>query len=123
MILARFEAVVGQEPVEGGWEGADIEDGLDGAGIGAGPDGLAVGPLAEEQVEGAEDDGFAGTGFAGDNHEAGGDLEGEFGNEGEVADAQGGQHVNDRAPVCARRARGAQENLDRSHRCRYLETA
>ena len=52
----------------------------------------AVRPLAEDEVECADDDGLAGSGFARDDVAPGTQFKRQVGHEGEVLDAQGGQH-------------------------------
>ena len=91
-VFARFDAVFFEEGGEFGADGGEIEHGLDGATVGTAADELAVGAFAEDEVEGADDDGFARAGFAGDGVVAGRQLEGQVGDQGEVFDSQGGEH-------------------------------
>ena len=65
---------------------------LDGAAFLAAADERAVGAFAEDEVERAEDDGFARAGFAGDDVAAGLEFQREVAHEGEVFDAQRRQH-------------------------------
>ncbi len=90
--FAGIDAEVGEEGADGDVESTELEDGFDGAEVGTGPEGAAIGALPEDELEGAEDDGFAGTGFAGEDIEAGLELEGEVGHEGEISDPQRRQH-------------------------------
>ena len=92
MVVTGFEAVVVEETFERGAEFPDIEDGLDAAAFLAAADEGTVGAFTENEVEGAENDGFAGAGFAGDDIAAGLELEREVAHEGEVFDAQRRQH-------------------------------
>ena len=78
---------------EGGAEPGDVEGGLDRATVAAAADEGAVGALAQGEVESANENGFAGAGFAGNDVVAGLQFERQVGHEGEVLDAQGCQHV------------------------------
>ena len=51
-----------------------------------------VGAFAEEQIEGPDEDGFAGAGFAGDDVEPGFERDGGFLDEGEIFHSQERQH-------------------------------
>ena len=92
-VLARFEAIFIEEGFQRRAQAGDIEQRLDGAGIAAGADERAVGAFAENEAEGADDDGFAGAGFAGDDIAAGLKFESEIGGQRKVFDADCGQHV------------------------------
>jgi hypothetical protein len=70
-----------------------IKNRLDGAAFFAAADERAVGALAEDEVERADDDGFARAGFAGDDVAAGLEFEREIAHQGEIFNAQGRQHV------------------------------
>ena len=93
VVGARLEAVFLQKRLEGRAEPGDVEGGLDGATVAAAANEGAVGALAQGEVEGADEDGFAGAGFARNDVVAGLQLERQVGHEGEVLDAQGRQHV------------------------------
>lgn len=80
------------ERVAGGGAGIELEHGLDGAKVGAGAQDGFVSALAEQEVERAGDDGFAGAGFAGDDVEAGPELDEEVVHDGQVANPQGLKH-------------------------------
>ena len=83
--LAWVDAGVGEETVHGVLESVAHEDGLDGEEVGARADGASVGTLADGQLDGAEDDGLARAGFAGDDIEPRVQVEDEVGHQGEVA--------------------------------------
>lgn len=91
-VFAGFDAVLFEQGGEFGADGGKVEHGLDGATIRAAADELAVGAFAEDEVERADDDGFARAGFAGDGVVAGQQLEGQIGDQGEVFDSQRCQH-------------------------------
>ena len=93
VVGARFEAVFLQERSERRAEPGDVEGGLDGATVAAAANEGAVRPLAQGEVEGANEDGLAGAGLARNDVVAGLQLERQVGHEGEVLDAQGRQHV------------------------------
>jgi hypothetical protein len=63
--VAGFEAVRFENGSEAG-VGGRFKDGLDGAGIRAAADEGTVGAVAEDEVEGADEDGLAGAGFPSD---------------------------------------------------------
>ena len=71
----------------------EVEEGFDGAGGAASADEGAVGSLAEDEGKGADEDGFSGAGFTGDDIEAGLEVEGEVGDKGEVFNAEGREHA------------------------------
>lgn len=85
--LAGIEAGVGEDGVDGALASGGMEDGLDGAEVGPGSDGGAVCPLAEDELDGSEDDGLAGSGLAGDDVQSRAQVEREVWHQGEVADA------------------------------------
>ena len=88
VFLAGFEAILLQETGQGGAEAFDVQDGLDGATVAAVPDEGTVGALAEDEVEGANDDGLASTGLAGDDIAPGLELKREVRDQGKVFNAQ-----------------------------------
>ncbi len=90
--VARFEAVFIEKFLERRAESGDLEDGFDRATVAAAAEEGAIGPSAEHEVECADEDRFAGAGFAGDGVVAGLKLEGEVGDQSEVFNAQGRQH-------------------------------
>lgn len=92
MVFAGVEPVLVEEGSNGGLEVADVEDGFDGAVFGAAADEGAVGTFAQGEFQGADDDGFAGAGFAGDRGIAGVEADRQFVDEGEVTDAERCEH-------------------------------
>jgi hypothetical protein len=76
----------------GGGEGTLEDESAFVAGISTGADEGFIGPLAQEKLEGADDDGFAGAGLSGNGGEAGGEGPLEVLDKGEIADAEGGEH-------------------------------
>ena len=93
VVLARLQAIVLQKRLQRGFEPGHVEDRLDGATVAATADERAVGALAQREVEGADEDGLACAGLAGDDVVAGLPFKGQVGHQGEVLDAQGRQHV------------------------------
>ena len=93
VVRARFKTVLLQERLERRAEAGDVEGGLDRATVAAAANEGAVRPLAQGEVEGANEDGLAGAGLARNDVVAGLQLERQVGHEGEVLDAQGRQHV------------------------------
>jgi len=87
-VFAGFGPVFFEEGGEGRIRGM-VEDGFDGAGVGTGADEALVGAFAEEESEGADEDGFARAGLAGDGGETGPGLPRDVFDEGEIANAQG----------------------------------
>ena len=69
-----------------------LEHRLDGGGLFAGPDELGAGAAADEQADGADEDGLAGAGLAGEDVEAGREFELESIDDGEVGDAEEPDH-------------------------------
>ena len=90
--LAGFDAVFLEERGECGANGRKIEDGFDGATVRAAADEGAVGAFAEDEIEAADDDGFARAGLAGDGVVTGLKLEREVGDQREVFDSERRQH-------------------------------
>ncbi len=72
-----------------------LDDGLRGAGTHA----AAGGALAEQQRERIHQHGLPRPGLAGEDVEAGAEMEGDVGDGGEVADAELGDHASDRFPL------------------------
>ena len=75
-----------------------LEDGLDGGGLLAGPHELGAGAAADEQADRADEDRFAGAGFAGEDVEAGRELELETIDDGQMADAEEPDHGTAEVP-------------------------
>ena len=69
-----------------------FEHRLDGGGLLAGPHELGAGAPADEQPDGADEDGFAGAGLTREDVEAGRELELEPVDDGEVGDAEEPNH-------------------------------
>ena len=90
--FAGIDAVFFEQGGEFGADGGEIEHGLDGATVRAAADELAVGAFAEDEVERADDDGFARTGLAADSVVAGLKLQSQVGDKREVFDSQRGEH-------------------------------
>jgi len=70
--------------------GGIFKDGLNRAGLGPAADQSLVGAFAEEEGEGAEDDGFSRAGLAGDGGETGAGFPRDVLDESEIANSQGG---------------------------------
>jgi hypothetical protein len=92
MIRARFQAIFFKKAGRHAAVVVEVENGFDRATVAAGAQEGAIGPFAQEQVERADDDGFARAGFAGDDIVAGLQLQSQIGNQGQILNAQGGQH-------------------------------
>jgi phosphoribosyl 1,2-cyclic phosphate phosphodiesterase len=91
--LARFQAI-GLQPGGDWWARAGrVEDRLDRALVGAAPQQGAIGAAAEHEIQGADEDGLAGAGFAGDGVVSRLQVQGQIGHQGEVSDSQRGQHA------------------------------
>lgn len=86
------ETVVGQQSVDGPLGMPCGEHGLHRTQVGPGTNGAAIGAFAEDQLDRAEDDGFARTGFSRDDVESRMEFQGQIGDECEIADAQRGEH-------------------------------
>src|SRR5215204_4876190 len=71
-----------------------IKDGFDGAPVRAAADESAVSSLAQDQAERANEDRFACAGFARDNVETWPKLKREIRHQGEILNAERGQHVS-----------------------------
>ena len=91
-VFAGFEPILTEKCIEGQIKLTEVESGLDCAGFGAETDQGAVGAFSQGEIEGADDDGFPGAGFARNRIVAGLKFESEIGHEREVFDAQAGQH-------------------------------
>ncbi len=90
-LLAGIHAVFLEALVDGRGI-VELKECFDGAGIGAGADDGFIGALAQEELEGPDDDGFAGPGLAGDGGEPGTEGPLEVLDKGEIANAEGGEH-------------------------------
>lgn len=92
-IFDRFETVFVEKGFERSLEPGDVKYGFDGTGIAATADECAVGAFAQNEVQGADDDGFARAGFAGDGIVAWLDFQSQVGHQSKVFNAQRCQHV------------------------------
>lgn len=90
--LAGVEAGRREDVIHGGLATGGMEDGLDGAQVGACPDRSAVGTLADDELDGSQDDGLARAGFAGEHIEAWMQFQGQVGYQGKVSDAKRREH-------------------------------
>jgi len=103
-ILTRLQAIFIEIRHEGSLQRTDVEDGLDRAGIGATANQGTIGAFAQHQAQSADEDGFSRAGFAGDDVQAALQFQRQVRHEGEVLDAQCGQHGRNRSrricPVC-----------------------
>jgi hypothetical protein len=70
---------------------ARLKDTLDGAGLLSRTNQRLVGALSDQELEGTDDNGLARTGLTRDGSEATARSPGEFLNQSEIADAQGGE--------------------------------
>jgi len=93
IVFARFEAVFLEKRFQRRTEFGDIEGGFDGAAFFAAADERAVGAFAEDEIERADDDGFARAGLAGDDIATGLEFQREVWNKSEVFDAERRQHA------------------------------
>ena len=75
--IAGHESAIGEDGVDFG-RVLEFEYGLNRAGVLAGSDQGFFGAFAQHELEGADNDGFAGTGFASDADEAGAEFPNEF---------------------------------------------
>src|ERR1043166_3662761 len=71
LVFARLQSILIQELSQRNLEPGNVKHCLDGAIVAATANERAVSPLAENQVERANQDRFAGSGFAGNNVETG----------------------------------------------------
>ena len=88
VVRARFQSVFLKK---GGRHRAalvQIEDGFDRATIATGTQESAIGPLAQQQIERADDDGFARARLPGNDIETGLQLQGQIGDQRQILDAQ-----------------------------------
>ena len=92
MIVAGLQAVLLQKGSERRAQFFYFEDRLDGTAVASAAEEGAVGAVAEDEVERADDDGFAGTGFAGDDVAARLEFQREVRDQREVFDAERRQH-------------------------------
>ena len=76
-----------------------IEHGLDGGRRFSGADKVGAGAAADEQVDGFDENGLAGSGFTGEKVESGLELDLEPIDHGEVSDSQKPQHVETGTPM------------------------
>ncbi|MCY1407250.1 hypothetical protein D9M71_225450 [compost metagenome] len=80
------------QPGLGLWDVGQVEGGEDVGLVGAGAHHATVGAVAEGQAEGVEHDGFAGTGFTGDDAHAASKFEVEVFDDGVIMYGQVHQH-------------------------------
>ena len=76
-----------------------FEDGLDGGGVLAGAHEVGAGAAADEQVDGFDEDGLAGAGFAGEDVQAGLEFDLEPVDDRQMAHAQEAKHVETGTPI------------------------
>ena len=88
IFFARFQAVFFQEIFKRRAQLFCVENGFDGTIIAAAANQSAVGAFAENEIERADDNGFARTGFAGDGVESGLQFQRQVGNQRQIFDAQ-----------------------------------
>ena len=81
--FARFEAERLQRRVDRSWI-FQFEQGFGGAGFLAGADDFFVGAFTQQHAEGADENGFARAGFAGDHIESRFEIDGEFFHQREI---------------------------------------
>ena len=99
VFLTGFEAMFLEESGQGGLEFRNIERGLNCALIGFSADERAVGAFAENEVEGANENGFACARLAADGIVAGAELQREVGDQGKIANAQRFEHARALWPI------------------------
>lgn len=92
IFFARFKAVLVEEGFQRSTNFCHVEHSLHRATVAAATDRGAVGTFAENEIERADEDGFARSGFAADDVVAGLEFQRQIGHEGKVFDAQRGQH-------------------------------
>ena len=92
VFFARFEAVFIQKSFQRRFQFSHVEQGLDRATVAAAADERAVGTFAQHEVQCADDDGLARASLAGDDVAARLKFQREIGDDGEVFNAQRGQH-------------------------------
>ena len=88
MIRACFQSILFKKRWRHAATVLQIENGFDRATIATSAQKRAVSPLAQQEVEGANDDGFARAGLAGDDVVAGLQLQGQIGNQRQILDTQ-----------------------------------
>ena len=90
-VLAGFGAGVGQDLIDETGI-LEMKTSLHRAGVLAGADQGAVGALAEDELEGSDDDGLARASLASDTEQTGAELPGDVFHESEMTDFQEGEH-------------------------------
>ena len=76
-----------------------LEDRLDGRDLLAGPDEVGARPPADQQVDRLNDDGFAGAGFAGEDVQAGFELDLEAVDDRQMTHGEKTKHVETGTPI------------------------
>lgn len=97
ILIAGLDTVCLEEGMEGGVDLLDVERGFDGADVSAAPDEIAIGAAAQDEIESADENGFAGAGFAGDGVIARFEFEAEVSDQGQVFNSEMGQHWDEEA--------------------------
>ena len=86
ILFARLQTVFIEKRFHRGFEAANVEYRFHRARLAAGADQRAVSPLAQHQIQGANKNGFAGAGLAGNDVVTGLQLQSEVRYQGEVLD-------------------------------------
>lgn len=92
LVFARFQAVIREIVFQGNRQSGDIEDRLDRTTFRAAAQEGAIRAFTQDQVERANKNGFAGTGFAGDDVAPRLEFQRQVRHQREVFDAQRDQH-------------------------------
>lgn len=82
----------GDGAFDGGGAPGEGEGGADGGAVGAVGDNVAAGAGTEDEGDGVDEEGFAGAGFAGEDGEPGGDVDGDLSGDGEGGDFEPFKH-------------------------------
>jgi len=91
-IIAGVQAAIGEDDIDFS-RVAEFEHGLDGTRVLAGADQGFVRALAEDQLEGADNDRLAGTGLTGHADQARTEFPDEFIDQGQIADFEQSKHA------------------------------
>ena len=110
-VPARLEPVLFEISRQRGAQGRDVEDRFDRAGVAPGTDHGPVSALAENEIESADQDGFAGTRFTCDRVVARTQFEGEICDQRQILNPQGCQHAQYCAKQCRVRPGSAKRKL------------
>lgn len=92
LAVSGFDAKFVKEAGDAVFVLAEFKDALDDGLVFVGPDDIGGGSTGEEEIEGVDDDGFSGPGFAAENGESAVKRDLEVVNDGEVSDDKMGQH-------------------------------